>query len=45
MINEIHNNKHNERNKALKDTINKYTKQEKETILRFIEDLQSFLTE
>lgn len=45
MINEIHNNKHKERNKELMNKINKYTKQEKDIILRFIKDLQFFLTE
>lgn len=44
-INEIHYNKHNERNKKLINTINEYTDQEKKIILRFIKDLQLFLSE
>lgn len=45
MINEIHNDKHEERNRKLIKKINRYTKQEKDIILRFIKDLQKFLIE
>ena len=45
MINEIHNDKHEERDRELINRVNKYTKQEKDIILRFIKDLQKFLIE
>lgn len=45
MINKIHNDKHEERNRKFINKINKYTKQEKDTILRFINDIQKFLIE
>ncbi|WP_297130205.1 MarR family winged helix-turn-helix transcriptional regulator [Terrisporobacter sp.] len=45
MINEIHNDKHEERNRKLINRVNKYTEQEKETILKFIKDIQNFLSE
>lgn len=45
MIYKIHNEKHEERNRALVNRINKYTKQEQDIILRFIKDLQKLLIE
>ncbi|WP_164488995.1 MarR family winged helix-turn-helix transcriptional regulator [Romboutsia sp. Marseille-P6047] len=35
-INEIHNDKHEERDRELINRVNKYTKQEKDIILKFI---------
>lgn len=45
MVDEIHNDKHEERDRELINRVNKYTKQEKDIILRFIKDLQGFLVE